>query len=266
MNLRRSLLVSAALGVVSIGSASADTFDLWQGGTNGTFLNTGTTYTSTFDANVLFDPGVDLIPFATLTLNFRGLESSFLAGTSYNVTAVGVLRNAGDTTNHYTDALDSANILIGKKNGQSALGSDLANAYSSTVLSSSESVYLNTEPGVCPVGQKCGPPGGGGKVPGGENQDPNTGYNRTYTETTGYKGPFSVVVNLDNNSLALFSSTGLLRYGFTVASGGVALDSATLQFHSAVPITPVIPEPETYALLLAGLGLLGFVTRRRANG
>jgi hypothetical protein len=255
------------LGILSIGPASADTFDLWQGGTNGTFLNTGTTYTSTFDANVLFDPGVDLIPFATLTLNFRGLESSFLAGTSYNVTAVGLLRNAGDTTNHFTDTLDSANITIGKKYGQSALGSDLANAYSSTVLTSSAAVYLNTDPVPCPVGQKCGPPGGGdgGKIPGGENQDPNIGYNRTYTETTGYKGPFSVAVNLDTNSLALFSSTGLLRYGFTVASGGVALDSATLQFYSAVPITPAIPEPETYALMLAGLGLLGLIARRRKH-
>ena len=27
--------------------------------------------------------------------------------------------------------------------------------------------------------------------------------------------------------------------------------------------TPAVPEPETYALLLAGLGLLGFATRRR---
>jgi hypothetical protein len=27
--------------------------------------------------------------------------------------------------------------------------------------------------------------------------------------------------------------------------------------------TPAIPEPETYAMMLAGLGLLGFVARRR---
>jgi len=31
-------------------------------------------------------------------------------------------------------------------------------------------------------------------------------------------------------------------------------------------ITPAIPEPETYAMMLAGLGLLGFVARRRRQG
>jgi hypothetical protein len=29
---------------------------------------------------------------------------------------------------------------------------------------------------------------------------------------------------------------------------------------------PAIPEPETYAMMLAGLGLLGFVARRRRQG
>lgn len=32
-----------------------------------------------------------------------------------------------------------------------------------------------------------------------------------------------------------------------------------------IPTSP-IPEPETYAMLLAGLGLMGFVARRRKNG
>lgn len=36
---------------------------------------------------------------------------------------------------------------------------------------------------------------------------------------------------------------------------------------SLVTITPAIPEPETYAMFLAGLGLMGFIARcRRKNG
>lgn len=34
---------------------------------------------------------------------------------------------------------------------------------------------------------------------------------------------------------------------------------------SAVNVTSAVPEPETYAMLLAGLGLLGFAARRRKN-
>jgi hypothetical protein len=31
-------------------------------------------------------------------------------------------------------------------------------------------------------------------------------------------------------------------------------------------ITPAVPEPETYAMFMAGLGLMGFMARRRKNG
>jgi hypothetical protein len=34
-------------------------------------------------------------------------------------------------------------------------------------------------------------------------------------------------------------------------------------FLTAAILTPAVPEPESYAMLLAGLGLLGFMARRR---
>jgi choice-of-anchor C domain-containing protein len=50
-------------------------------------------------------------------------------------------------------------------------------------------------------------------------------------------------------------STELSFASTTDGNAGIALDNIT--------ITPV-PEPETYALMLAGLGLVGFAARRRA--
>jgi len=42
-------------------------------------------------------------------------------------------------------------------------------------------------------------------------------------------------------------------------TGGNGID--LLVYGGAVP-TLAVPEPETYAMLLAGLGLLGFIARR----
>ena len=55
--------------------------------------------------------------------------------------------------------------------------------------------------------------------------------------------------------VATGTSTVLSFASTTGGDAGIALDNIT--------ITPV-PEPETYALMLAGLGLVGFAARRRA--
>jgi predicted extracellular nuclease len=46
--------------------------------------------------------------------------------------------------------------------------------------------------------------------------------------------------------------------------GSYASLSATVGSPGSTAFAPAIPEPETYAMLLAGLGLIGFVARRRA--
>ncbi len=65
-------------------------------------------------------------------------------------------------------------------------------------------------------------------------------------------GSFSVSATVDFSALA----GSPVYYGFT-AGNGAALDGHIIT--SAVPV----PEPEIYGMLLAGLGLMGFVARRR---
>ena len=70
----------------------------------------------------------------------------------------------------------------------------------------------------------------------------------------------------DGNSFADFLSTAQLDFTvssgiatMTDATGQLAFDGEAFVFASAAPI----PEPETYVLMLAGLGLVGFAARRR---
>jgi hypothetical protein len=84
-----------------------------------------------------------------------------------------------------------------------------------------------------------------------------------------YTGPTNIAGGINNGN-----GWGDWTLG-TVSFAGLASDTL-IQFHAVwtgatdgaesfflVPNTPAIPEPETYAMMLAGLSLLGFVARRR---
>lgn len=51
---------------------------------------------------------------------------------------------------------------------------------------------------------------------------------------------------------------------FTFTPGGLS-NAALYGNNGTVPPTSVVPEPETYALMLAGLGVVGFMGARRKN-
>lgn len=89
---------------------------------------------------------------------------------------------------------------------------------------------------------------------------------------------------LDITNLALYGTSGLLLTGTQVSTGasdvwqlssavlgagnyylavsGSAVSKSAGSYSLGVTVTPV-PEPETYAMLLGGLGLMGVVARRR---
>lgn len=82
-----------------------------------------------------------------------------------------------------------------------------------------------------------------------------------------FSGPnLPVITGVSLNPLSTFaaSSIGLSFDGDTIRYSGAGLDiSPTSRVLIDVVFAPAVPEPGTYAMLLAGLGLLGFMARRR---
>jgi hypothetical protein len=68
----------------------------------------------------------------------------------------------------------------------------------------------------------------------------------------------------------LAAAQGIGSYGFADNSINLAYDIGFVPSGHSVTFgyeyIMAVPEPETYAMLLAGLGLIGFSARRRMNG
>ena len=58
-------------------------------------------------------------------------------------------------------------------------------------------------------------------------------------------------------------STGPLTVSFANLTGGNLVGAGYFEPRPPADVSSVVPEPETYAMMVAGLGLLTFMLRRR---
>jgi hypothetical protein len=74
------------------------------------------------------------------------------------------------------------------------------------------------------------------------------------------------VINTDATSFTTLTGTTASNYGMFLRSTGEDVGApASLYISAFAPTTVVaVPESDTYAMLLAGLGIVGFVARRRS--
>ena len=261
--MRKIPLISLITVLCCVGplAAQAETVNLFQDGASE--RPAGYTYTSIFDGNLLFTPGVDTISNVSLNLVFTEGDALALTQTESVLTNstsfFGVPWVTYDTIHTFTDPLDSVRVLIGRAGGQTALINNAAGHYQTEeVISTSLPQVVLDNPAYLDLLTDVDV---GGEIvlsSLGQSLVDLGGLSREVRRTTGFGGDFSTQILLDAESLSLFATTGLLRFGYTVTGGRVALDSATLSFD--INATPV-PIPAVWPLMALTLGVLA--SRRR---
>lgn len=175
-------------------------------------------------------------------------------------TATVSLVDADDATVTFNSVINSSYVFL--MGGSNALGVNV-NASSWTAGAVTET---NPYPG---FDMTPGPTNSGSK-----NVSDFGTFNQTFKNFDGFgHSATSATFTLHNNSGTWASSANVLTanadgytveiHGFVCALPGCSSTSGAVVTGFATDITTAVPEPETYAMLIAGLGLMGFVARRR---
>ena len=85
----------------------------------------------------------------------------------------------------------------------------------------------------------------------------------TFADGSGTDGTFALSGNGQNFFTATGISGGFLSFTTSLTAGGAEADIVADVKQIRLGVVGAVPEPETYALLLGGLGLMGFVAKRR---
>lgn len=203
-------------------------------GAPGTFSDTGFLSVSAFQLG-----GTTMVP--------TGLNSTY--GMYFQFTGSGTTTLGDPTSAITTGTFTSLTYTLYGYNGTASFGFDGANNPTETA---SGEVVLAT--GSLINGTVATVPDGG---PGPEFT-PSASAALTFAVAAGQAGFFAAPDPFYNLSFAAFTNTTTqveaFDGGFRIRQGGGAINFGS---------TPVIPEPETYAMMLAGLAAIGFVARRR---
>jgi hypothetical protein len=94
------------------------------------------------------------------------------------------------------------------------------------------------------------------------NASPNTWSSSSSNTASSYTFDLSSITAINNQSSVYFR---LVDASTTSANGGTVATAGTDRVDNFTITAAAVPEPESYAMMLAGLGLMGFIARRRSK-
>jgi hypothetical protein len=251
-----TLVGNAATAVTGDGTVLRLTpANYWQTGaaysTSPITLGASDTFSTTFQFRITNPGGInpaDGITFvlaasptglgnAGVGIGYAGVQNSVaIEFDTYNNTGFGLGNNDGNSSNHI--AIDTNGVLT---------NSALTNVYG--VQNCNFSTGL-----------------GSGCMSNGDLWTVKIGYNGSALSVTAQDGTNPVFSAISSYPINVASNLGTTSayVGFTSGTGAgyENHDIINWQFANTTALAPV-PEPETYAMLLAGLGLIGFIAYRR---